>query len=107
MARRRKHTLTPSIITVFESMDVKAWRTPDGFIGHSGDDVLRDEIGQAIERVRPTGARKSALFFGAVLLVAMDRGTFSPADIKTLDVLGAGNAEYILTRLRELEGGNS
>ena len=103
MARRRKHTLHPSILRLFEALEVKAWITPDGWIGHNGDDGLRAAIGEAIERVRPTGVRKTALMFGAVLLVAMDRGTFTPADIAKLDALGSGNADYILGRLNEME----
>ena len=102
MARRRKHTLIPSIVAVLESMTDKVW-VHEGKVYHKGPDELRAAIGEAIERVRLTGARKTALMFGAVLLVAMDRGTFTPADISKLDDLGRGNADYIIGRLEELE----
>lgn len=102
MAYRRRKTLIPSILTVLESMGLKAW-VFEGRVAHNGPDDLRDEIGQAIDRVRLTGARKSALFFGAVLTVAMNRGTFTPADIEKLDDLGRGNALYLLEKLKENE----
>lgn len=102
MAYRRRKNLLPSIVTVLESMGVKAW-IHEGHAYHDGPDELRDEIGDAIERVRPTGVRKSALFFGAVLTVAMDRGDFLPADIERLDDLGRGNALYLLEKLKENE----
>ncbi|MET7783097.1 hypothetical protein ABZU94_38535 [Streptomyces mirabilis] len=99
---RRKYTLTPSILRLFEAMDVKAW-VFEGRVAHSGSDELRDEIGQNIELLRDkVGLRKTALFFGAVLLVAMDRGSFTHDDIKGLDDLGSGNANYLLERLEEL-----
>lgn len=101
MAYRRRKTLLPSILQLFEAMEVKAW-VFEGRVAHKGSDELRDEIGQAIERVRGVGLRKSALFFGAVLLTAMDRGTFTPADFQSLDDLGRGNAEYLLEKLEEI-----
>lgn len=101
MAYRRKKNLLPSIVTVLESMGVKAW-IHEGRAYHDGPDELRDEIGDAIERVRLTGVRRSALFFGAVLLAAMDRGNFLPADIARLDDLGRGNALYLLEKIGEL-----
>ncbi|MET8976242.1 hypothetical protein ABZX85_11565 [Streptomyces sp. NPDC004539] len=97
--RRRKYNLFPGILTVLESLGVRAWVTPDRLIAHDGDEELREEIRQNIERVRPIGLRKTALFFGAVLMVAMDRGTFTPADIATLDHMGQGNALYLLEKL--------
>lgn len=102
MAYQRRKTLLPSILQLFEAMEVKAW-VFEGRIAHKGSDELRDEIGQAIERVREIGLRKSALFFGAVLLVAMDRGDFTPADIESLDDLGKGNASYLLEKLKEMD----
>ena len=101
--RRRKHSLIPGILTVLESLGVRAWVTPDRLIAHDGDDGLREEIRQNIERVRPIGLRKTALFFAAVLLVAMDRRTFTPADIEKLDDLSRGNALYLLEKMREAE----
>jgi len=100
MARRPKYTLTPSIVAVLESMTEKVWVFGKR-VYHDGPDELREEIGRAIEEVRPIGVRGSALFFGAVLLVAMEHGTFTPADIAKLDALGAGNAGYILEKLEE------
>ncbi|MGX9889105.1 hypothetical protein [Streptomyces sp. NPDC002276] len=102
MAYRRRKNLLPSIAAVLESMGVRAW-IHEGRVYHDGPDELRDEIGNAIERVRPTGVRESALFFGAVLVVAMDRGNFTRADIKSLDDLGYGNANYLLERLEKLK----
>ncbi|ALO94125.1 hypothetical protein SHL15_2992 [Streptomyces hygroscopicus subsp. limoneus] len=103
MAYRKRQTLIPSIVTVLETMAPKVWVTPDKMVYHNGDEDLRDEIAANIERGRKTGARKSSLFFLAVLLTAMDRGIFLPADIQTLDHMGQGNALYLLDRLRELE----
>lgn len=100
---RRKYTLIPSILRLFEAMDVKAW-VFEGRVAHNGSDELRDEIGQNIELLREkVGLRKTALFFGAVLLVAMDRGAFLPVDIENLDDLGKGNAGYLLEKLEEVE----
>lgn len=101
MAYRRRKNLVPSILRLFEAMEVKAWMF-EGRVYHDGPDELRDEIGNAIARVRPIGLRKSALFFGAVLMVAMDRGAFLPADFQSLDDLGRGNAEYLLEKLEEI-----
>lgn len=101
MAYRRRKNLIPSILRLFEAIEVKAW-VFEGKVYHDGPDELRDEIGQNIERVRPIGVRKSALFFGAVLLTAMNRGTFLPADIESLDDLGRGNALYLLEKLEEI-----
>ena len=101
MAYRRRKTLIPSIITLLESMGVKAW-VFEGRVAHNGPDDLRDDIGDNIELLRDrVGLRKTALFFGAVLLVAMNRGTFTPADIQGLDDLGKGNALYLLEKLEE------
>lgn len=100
MAYRRRKNLLPSIVAVLESMGVRAW-IHEGRAYHDGPDELRDEIGQNIERVREVGLRKSALFFGAVLLTAMDRGALSPAGIEGLDDLGRGNALYLLEKLEE------
>lgn len=101
--RRRKHNLFSGILTVLESLSVRAWVTPDRLIAHDGGEELREEIRQNIERARPIGLRKTALFFAAVLLVAMDRGTFTPADIEKLDDLSRGNALYLLEKLKENE----
>ncbi|MER7691195.1 hypothetical protein [Streptomyces sp. NPDC097610] len=99
---RRKYTLTPSILKLFGAMDVKAW-VFEGRVAHSGSDELREEIGQNIELLRDkVGLRKTALFFGAVLLVAMDRGSFDERDIKKLDALGQGNALYLLEKMEEM-----
>ncbi|NMI58426.1 MULTISPECIES: hypothetical protein [unclassified Streptomyces] len=103
MAYRKRQTLTPSIVTVLETMAPKVWVTPDRKVFHNGDDDLRDEIAANIERGREIGATRSALFFLAVLLTAMDRGTFTPVDIKTLDHMGQGNAQYLLEKLKEIE----
>lgn len=102
MAYRRRKNLLPSIVAVLESMGVRAW-IHEGRAYHDGPDELRDEIGNAIERVRPTGVRRSALFFGAVLVTAMDRDSFNEYDMKQLDPLGQGNAGYILEKLKEIE----
>ncbi|MFI7399219.1 hypothetical protein ACIBW9_01775 [Streptomyces sp. NPDC049541] len=103
MAYRKRQTLIPSILTVLESMGVKAW-VFEGRVAHDGTDGLRQEIADNIKLLRgKVGLRKSALFFGAVLLTAMDRGTFTPADIESLDDLGRGNALYLLEKLEEIE----
>lgn len=103
MAYRRKKNLIPSILTVLESMGLRAWVSPDGFIAHNGDEEIREEIRQNIERGREVGLRRTALYFAACLLTAMDRGTFTPADIESLDDLGRGNALYLLEKLEEIE----
>ncbi|MER6355134.1 hypothetical protein ACFV2N_44710 [Streptomyces sp. NPDC059680] len=103
MAYRKRQTLIPSIVTVLETMAPKVWVTPDKMVRHNGDEDLRDEITANVERGRKTGARKSSLFFLAVLLTAMERGTFSPADIQKLDHMGQGNATYLLEKLKENE----
>ncbi|MEU9331394.1 hypothetical protein AB0D91_48250 [Streptomyces canus] len=94
----------PSIVAVLETLtDAEIW-VHEKRVYHKGSAELREAIGEAIDRVRPTGVRGTALLFGAVLLVAMGQGTFTPADIAKLDTLGQGNADYILGRLDELEG---
>lgn len=98
--RRRKHTLIPSTLELFEAMEVKAWVHEDK-VRHNGNEELREEIGSNLDRVRATGVQGSSLFFGAVLLTAMDRGSFTEQDIDDLDPMGKGNAGYILEKLRE------
>lgn len=101
MAYRRRKTLIPSILTVLESMGVKAW-VFEGRVYHDGSDELRGEIGQRIEDLRPIGLRKTALLFGACLLVAMERECFTLTDIGSLDAVGHGNALYLLEKLDRL-----
>lgn len=101
MTRRRRHTLLPSIIQVLESLGARAWIYEDR-VYHNGSQALRDEIGQRIEDLRPIGLRKTALLFGACLLVAMERECFTLSDIGDLDALGHGNALYLLEKLDRL-----
>ncbi|KUL21445.1 hypothetical protein [Streptomyces regalis] len=104
MARRRKYTLIPSILRLFEALEVKAWITPQGRIAHDGDEALREEIGQGIETARTIGVRGTALLFVSVLLVAMDRGCWTEGDVGKFDALGQGNMGYALEKLREVNG---
>lgn len=97
--RRRKKTLIPSILALFEYLDVKAW-VYENRVAHNGSDELREEIGENIERMRATGARGKTLLFGAVLLSAVDRG-FTEQDSRRLDALGQGNYSYLLEKLKE------
>ncbi|WP_329187813.1 hypothetical protein [Streptomyces sp. NBC_01428] len=97
---KRKYTLAQSTADLFTAMGVKAW-VHEGGVKHQASPEIRVEIKENLEKVREkAGVRGSALYFGAVLLTAMDRGCFSEADIRYLDKLGSGNANYILEKLR-------
>ncbi|MFE0509625.1 hypothetical protein [Streptomyces sp. NPDC058964] len=100
MGYRRRRTLIPSTLELFRAMGVKAWAR-DGSVRHNGPDDIRADIKANLERVRRIGVRGTALFFGAVLLTAMERGCFTKEDIDDLDPMGKGNAGYILEKLRE------
>lgn len=101
MAYKRRHNLMSSTLELFRAMGIKAW-VHEGNVRHNAEPEIRDEIRANLERVKEgAGVRKSAAYFGAVLLTAMDRGDFTREDIKKLDPLGKGNATYILEKLEE------
>lgn len=95
-----KRNLVPSTLTLFGRLGIHAW-VHDGSVRHNGNPEVREEIKENLTRVREgAGVKGSAAYFGAVLLIAMNRGLFTEEDIESLDPLGQGNATYILEKLR-------